>query len=47
MYMLHAVDAKFETMKVKFKTEVYIKDSRAVLCEGNFLIGHAMRAKTT
>ena len=44
--MLYDADTKFEIMKVKIKTGVYIKNSRTVLAE-NFLIDHAMKAKTT
>ena len=45
--MLYDADTKFEIMKVKIKTGVYIKNSRTVLAEKNFLIDHAMKAKTT
>ena len=46
-HMLHDVDTKLEIMKVKIKSRVYIKKSRTVLGEKNFLIDHAMKAKTT
>ena len=36
--MNHDVDTKFEIMKVKIKTRVYIKNSRTVLAEKNFLM---------
>ena len=37
-HMNHDVDTKFEIMKVKIKTRVYIKNSRTVLAEKNFLM---------
>lgn len=42
MYVLYDVDAEFEIMKAKFKTEIYVKNSRTALYVEIFLIGYAM-----